>query len=63
MDNKENDACFQFLSEDEFVELKGEFKPANTEKSTKWAINNFTSWKLLAKEQERQHVQTIFSVN
>ena len=46
MDDKENDARFQFLSEDEFVKLKG-FKPANTEKSTKWAINNnFTSWKI-----------------
>ena len=46
VDKKENDPHFQFLSEDEFVKLKAGFKPANTEKSTKWAINNFTSWKI-----------------
>ena len=28
----ENEDRFQFLGEDEFVKLKGEFKPANTEK-------------------------------
>ena len=46
MDEKENDPRFHFLYEDEFVKLKVGFKPANTEKCTKWAINNFTSWKI-----------------
>ena len=46
VDDKENDARFQFLSEDKLVELKEGFKPANTEKSTKWAFNNLTSWKI-----------------
>ena len=44
-DDKENDTRFQFLTEDECNKLKKGYTPANTTKSTKWALNNFAAWK------------------
>ena len=43
--NKENDARFQFLTEEEFSKLQEGYKPANTAKCTKWAVNNFEAWR------------------
>ena len=43
--NKENDARFQFLTEEEFAELQEGYKPVNTAKCTRWALNNFEAWR------------------
>ena len=52
--NKENhsEPRFQFLTEAEFDLMKEGYKPANTEKSTNWALRNFEAWKEARVEAE-----------
>ena len=41
---------FDFLDDNDFEKMKDGYKPINTDKSTKWAVNNFKSWKDARKE-------------
>ena len=43
--NKETDARFQFLTEEELDKLQEGYKPANTQKCTKCALKNFETWR------------------
>ena len=36
---------FHFLTEEEFSELQEGYKPLNTTKCTRWALNNFEAWR------------------
>ena len=51
--NKENDARFQFLTEEEFSKLQEGYKPVNTAKCTKWAVNNNRNLFILPLLQQR----------
>ena len=48
MANKENEpdrSCFKQLSDEELAGLTSKFVPKNTDKTTKWALKNFSDWR------------------
>ena len=48
LQNKENepDPRFEFLTKEEMDKLQEGYKPDNTTKTTKWAVNNFQAWRV-----------------
>ena len=48
------DLRFQFLGDDEIDQLKEGYKPANTERCTRWALKNFEDWREARERAQRE---------